>query len=257
MIITTSQRVNQELINKAQALAERVNGTFVSRRERSIRKFYIEEKIEQFLVVSKDRIQWYAEGNERPFFFHPGMSAIRIKRLLGGDNDIMIQTCQLQSGDSMLDCTMGLGADSLVASFVVGETGRVVGIESEPMIALLVEEGLKELELFKELDEAARRIEVIAKHHLEVLQRLPSKSFDVVYFDPMFRQSIAESTSLQVLRGFANPSPLETTAIQEAVRVARRRVVLKERRDSREFDRLGFTMIYNENKEVAYGILEV
>ncbi|MEW9667728.1 class I SAM-dependent methyltransferase [Ammoniphilus sp. 3BR4] len=256
MIVTTSQKETQTLTDKARALAAQIQGTFIPRKERSIERFYEEEETDQFLVITKKRIQWYAKGKEKPFFFHPGMATVRIKRLLGGDNDIMIQACQLRNGDSFLDCTMGLGADSLVASFAVGEEGRVTGIESEPIIALLVEQGLQALEEFPELDEAARRIEVMCSHHLDVLRKLPDKSYDIVYFDPMFRQGILESDSLQVLRGYANPTPLDIQAVNEARRVAKRRIVLKERRDSGEFERLGISVIHNDSTEIAYGILE-
>lgn len=31
---------------------------------------------------------------------------------------------------SFLDCSLGLGSDSIVASFIVGESGSVTGIEA-------------------------------------------------------------------------------------------------------------------------------
>lgn len=256
MIVTTSQKETQSLIDQAKELAMQIKGAFIPRKERSIERFYQEENTDQFIVITKKRVQWYVKGKEKPFFFHPGMATVRIKRLLGGDNDIMIQACQLRSGDLFLDCTMGLGADSIVASFVVGESGRVVGIESEPIIALLVQQGLQSIEEFPELDEAARRIEVRCSHHLDVLRKLPDKSYDVVYFDPMFRQGVLESDSLQVLRRYANPMPLDIDVINQARRVAKRRIVLKERRDSGEFERLGIRVIHNDSTEIAYGILE-
>lgn len=258
MIITTGQKENADLIEKAKRLSEQLGLPYAARRDRSIARLFADYQTDQLLVVLKETIKWYREGEGgRPFFFHPGLSVVRIKRLLRGDNDIMIQACQLNPGDSFLDCTLGLAADAIVASYTVGEKGRVVGLESEPMIAFLVGMGLKEVKEFPELDLAARRIEVLQGHHLDFLASLPDDSFDVVYFDPMFRQGIKESASLQLLRNFANVSPLLPDVINQAKRVAKKRVVLKERSIGAEWQRLGFRLMKRENMGVAYGILDI
>ncbi|WP_134700462.1 class I SAM-dependent methyltransferase [Ammoniphilus sp. YIM 78166] len=257
MVVTTAQKENEELIHQAIHWAHLTNGRVVSRRGRSIEAIYHEEATEECLVVTQERILWYVKGTKQPFFFHPGMSSVRIKRLLAGDNDIMIQMCQIQPGDSWLDCTMGLGSDSIVASYRVGPKGKVVGVESESTVALLVREGLKTVAEYQELDEAARRVEVVCKEHEVFLKELPDKCFDVVYFDPMFRAGIQESDALKVLRHYANPAAISQEAIKQARRVARRRIVLKERKSSGEFERLGFKVERKESKEVAYGILDL
>ncbi len=257
MIITTGQKVNATLIAKVKQLSEQLQLPFVARRDRSIETLYNDHQTDQLLVVLKETIKWYRKGDAHPFFFHPGLSVVRIKRLLRGDNDIMIKACQINPGDSFLDCTLGLAADAIVASYAVGEKGKVVGIESEPLLAFLVEVGLKQVEEFPELDQAARQIEVLQGHHLDILATLPDNSFDVVYFDPMFRQEIKESTSLQLLRSYANVSPLLPAVIDQAKRVAKKRVVLKERNISVEWERLGFRMMKRENMGIAYGILEI
>jgi hypothetical protein len=41
------------------------------------------------------------------------------------------------------------------------------------------------------------------------------------------------------LRTLANPAPIAVEALKEAKRIARKRVVVKETRNSREFERLG------------------
>ena len=257
MVLTTAQKVNGRLIEKTEKISQELGVPYVSRKDRSLQRIYDDEKTNQILVVLDKQIKWYTRGIENPFFFHPGLSVVRIKRLLRGDNDIMIQACQLQPGDYFLDCTLGLAADAIVASFVVGDKGRVVGVESESMVAYLVGHGLKEVQQFPEIDQASRRIKVIHGNHLRLLEQMPDKSMDVVYFDPMFRRSIEVSSSVQQLRLFANLEPLSNAVMDQAKRVARKRVVLKERKHSGEFSRLGFSMISKENKEVAYGVLEV
>jgi len=86
---------------------------------------------------------------------------------------------------------------------------------------------------------------------------MPDKSMDIVYFDPMFRRGIEESSSVGQLRLFANLDPLSETVMEQAKRIARKRIVLKERKDSGEFERLGFSIVSRENMGVAYGVLEV
>lgn len=256
MVVTTTQKANQKLAVKATQMAQQLDGIYEARKDRSILRMYDDLCIDRLLVVGKEGLKWYIKGIDKPFFFHPGLSVVRIKRLIRGDNDIMIETCQLKPGDSFLDCTLGLAADAIVASYAVGAEGKVVGVESQSMIACLVSEGLQAVEEFPELDQAAKQIEVWQGHHEDFLASLPDRSFDVVYFDPMFRAGIAESPSLQQLRNYANPLPLSVESIEHAKRVARRRVVVKERKDSGEFERLGLTVLNRENMQVAYGIHE-
>ena len=59
----------------------------------------------------------------------------------------------------------------------------------------------------------------------------------------MFRQTVNRSSGLQPLKKLANPRPLDRESVREAVRVARKRVVLKERLMSGEFERLGFQVV--------------
>jgi len=127
MIVTTAQKLNERLVTKAIEISQELEVTYVPRRDRSLQRMYEEENTNEVLVVLQKQLKWYVNGIEDPFFFHPGLSVVRIKRLLRGDNDIMVQACQLQPGDSFLDCTLGLAADAIVASFVVGDEGRVLG----------------------------------------------------------------------------------------------------------------------------------
>jgi 16S rRNA (guanine1516-N2)-methyltransferase len=256
MIVTTSQKVHPHVSERANMVAKELHIPFIPRCDRSVevmQSFYGDD----ILVVNREDIKWYRSKNERPFFFHPGLSVVRIKRLIRGDNDIMIQTCQLQPGDSFLDCTLGLAADAIVASFAVGASGRVVGLESETIMAYLVAQGLKQVHEFPAIDQAAKRIEVWSENHSNQLVRLPGKSFDVVYFDPMFRQGVLESSALKTLRDYANALPISQGAIEQAKRIAKKRVVLKEHKDSGEFERLGFSPIRRENMDVTYGVIEV
>lgn len=223
------------------------------------------------LVVEKRRLS--LRLGDSSYGFHPGLALVRIKRIQAGETDNMLAAMGLLAGPErpsggaeiteVLDCTLGFGADAIVAAFAVGESGRVVGLESERVLAVLARHGLQDWaeDIAKEdLDVAAafRRIEVICADHLDFLRRQAPRSFDVVYFDPMFREPARGAAGLAPIRVFGRPDPLRAEVLAEALRVARRRVVLKERRKSPEFARLGCPKIIGGNtSRVAYGVWEV
>jgi 16S rRNA (guanine1516-N2)-methyltransferase len=142
-----------------------------------------------------------------------------------------------------------------VASYVVGEKGRVVALESEPVIAAIAGHGLQTYRTGrKALNEAMRRVEIVQARYQTYLKQLEDQSFDVVMFDPMFRETVKQSSAMQMLKPLANPEPLDPESVAEAVRVARRAVLLKERPKSGEFERLGFTIV-KASSNYAWGVI--
>jgi 16S rRNA (guanine1516-N2)-methyltransferase len=139
-----------------------------------------------------------------------------------------------------------------------GDGGRVTGLESSSVIATIVRRGLKSYQTMEEdLTEAMQRIEVVKTNHKEYLASLPPQSYDVVYFDPMFRVPRRNSPSIDALRRIANTDPVDLETIDLALQVCKRRVVMKERRWSEEFSRLGFTEFYGgKYAPVIYGVIE-
>ncbi|GAB7388363.1 class I SAM-dependent methyltransferase [Bacillaceae bacterium] len=256
MIVTTAYDPDEAVVCRAKRLAAELRARYVARRKFSLNKIFRQTGADRAVVVSKEGAKLYSRGDDMPFFFHPGTAVVRIKRLKNGDNDSMIEACGLTSGDRFLDCTLGLGADSIVASYVVGTAGKVVGLESERVLAVLVADGLKRWSSdHAEMEEAMRRIEVIHEDHLRYLKHCPDNSFDVVYFDPMFRKPVAGSSGIAPLRRFANRAPLSEEAVREACRVASRCVVLKEANTSGEFARLGFNVLERPNASTVYGVI--
>ncbi len=197
-----------------------------------------------------------AEGE---LFFHPGMAHLRIKNLLLGHGDHLVRALGLTEGLHVLDCTLGTGADAIVESFAVGESGRVTALESNALIAAVIADGLAHaLGDNYEMHAAMRRIQVHHADALTFLRAAAEDSYDVVYFDPMFRRPLHESAGMNALRGLADPRALTEETIAEARRVARCRVVMKERRESAEFARLGFTEITGGRySRIAYGVMEL
>ena len=240
------------------ALVAETGWEYVPRAELSIETLARNKEAEGVVVWEAGGPILYL-GNDK-FFFHPNMAKNRLaQHRKGRSTDIMARVLGVRTGDEFLDCTLGLGADAIAASYLVEETGRVVGLESSPVVAPLVKWGMAYYETsLNWLREAIRRIEVVQTEHLSFLCQQASGSFDIVYFDPMFREPVRTSQALAPLRAIADAHPLQQETIKEAIRVARRKVVVKERRGSSEFERLGIhTVVGGESSRVAYGVIAV
>lgn len=259
MIVTTSLRTLAADVTKACRLAQELGAEYAPRQERPLAVMQAEYHTNLMIVFEQGQPVAY-QGDSR-FFFHRGMAELRILNLIRTGHDPMIKAMELSAGLSVLDCTLGLAADALVAAFVAGDAGSVLGVEASPIVAALTRWGLAELQAAgsdarAQTKLAAGRIWVRNGRHQDVLAELPDNSFDIVYFDPMFRRPKAGSCGIQPLRDFAAADPLDITSLREALRVARLRVVVKETQGSREFERLGIRRIAGGRySSVHYGIL--
>lgn len=257
MFVTTSYHPTSAEFELAERLAKQLSCPLVSRRQSSLprlRRVYGEQDI---VVATTQGLRYFPQGASEPFFFHPSSAQVRLKRMLRGEPDALIETAEIKPGDSIIDCTAGLGSESILMSYAAGEEGIVTAIESEPLVALLVAEGMQAYTSgVQVLDEAMRRIRLMHADHTEYLASLPDRSVDVIYFDPMFRQTIDETSAIAPLKEIANHNALREEAIEQACRVARRKVLLKEHRESGEFERLGFRMILRPHTKIAYGVIE-
>lgn len=195
---------------------------------------------------------------DQQFFFHPSMAKVRIGVFRkSGQTDALVRACALKEGDHFLDCTVGLGADAIVAAYF--SKTQVIGLESSRVVAAMVKWGMCCFNSSDSwLNESIQRIEVINADHNKYLQQLGDRSVDVVYFDPMFRNPLLKSQALSPLRGLADHRPLEIETIEHACRVARSRVVIKERRHGEEFKRLGIKTIQSgSGSKLAYGVINI
>lgn len=228
---------------------------FVERKKRSIIRLQRDYN-SAVLVAGHNRFELYRQGMEKPFFFHPNSAAYRMKRLLRGESDPLIEVSKLSAADSFLDCTLGLASDSIIASFKVGEKGRVLGLEGDKDIAFIVATGLKTFPTQLEaLQKAMHRVKVKPQDALSFLKNEQDNSWDVVYIDPMFSSPIDESSNFTPLRSVGLSSQLSTEWVEEAYRVCRRRVVVKEHFDSPVFEKFKFKRIVRPNTKFHFGYL--
>ncbi|RKH51098.1 class I SAM-dependent methyltransferase [Corallococcus aberystwythensis] len=236
LVVTTSDRVDAQLAQRARSAAEEVGVPYVERHHKLPLKKLLTDTADALVVFESTAVSLVdAEGTLR---FSPGLAHLRVKQLDAGvTEDQLLRVARLREGERVLDCTLGLGADAQVAARLVGPTGHVTALEKSPALYLLVRHGLAGLARHP----AASAVDVVNADATAFLRALPDGAFDVVLFDPMFERERKSSAAFEALRRHADYSPLTREAVEEARRVARRAVVLKGSRYSQDFKKLGIT----------------
>lgn len=255
-IVTTAGRPDAQSEALAQQAANALQCRFVPRQKRSVQKLSSHYDA-HVIVAGKERYEYFAKGASAPFFFHPNSAAFRLKRIARGEREPFLDATVLRAGMSFLDCTLGIGSDSLVAAYVVGEQGSVTGLEANTNIAFIVKQGMYMYDTTElPLTACMRRIEVVATEAVAYLQQQPDNSVDVVYMDPMFEEVIEESTNFTALREAGEHITLSEQWVHEAKRVARQRVVLKAYYTSTWFTQYGFLQQKRESAKFHFGVWE-
>lgn len=243
-IITTSLGMNEVLVARAKALAQSFGVPYVERRKTSVPK--LQAQYGHVLVLYQDKLVFEQLGGER-LFFHPDTALLRIK----SKRDPLLELIG-ESPKRICDCTMGLASDSIV---MASAGHAVTAVESSSLIAFIVSQGLQEFETGNPgVNAAMRSIEVVEMESLSFLQKQASESFDIVYFDPMFSETIHESQNLSGLAGLANPARLTEEVLEEAKRVAKEKIILKAHFRDSIFEALGFTRLVRPNQKFHYGV---
>ncbi|WP_163539278.1 class I SAM-dependent methyltransferase [Gracilibacillus sp. YIM 98692] len=257
MIITTAGRSTNRLITHSKRLSATYQLPFIERKGQSIenlKKLYKDD----ILVVGKDQLFISCLDGDQKLFFHPNLAMVRSKRVVNGEEEPFLSTTKLIKGMSILDCTLGLASDSIIASLAVGAGGSVIGIEGSKSLYILAKEGLSSLNSRHEwFDQAMRRISVIHDDHYSYLKKAETNAVDIVYFDPMFHKSIHTSNGINPLRKQAISSDLTMDVIKEAKRVARQRVVIKDHWQSERFNQFGFIQFKRKTSPFHYGSIEL
>ena len=254
--VTFSKEGGGDLPEKARRWAEELQAAYLPRYETgSLDQMLRDHHLEALLIASRSGPRVYT--SEGTFFYHPGMGTVRWQRVARrGEGDNFLKALGVRPGQRVLDCTLGLGADALLASHAVGETGLVVGLEASPLLYFLVARGIRTYQgKFPELTRDLRRIRVVQAEAGCYLKQLTENSFDVVYFDPMFRQPVQQSSAMAPLRPLAYDKTLSGETVREALRVAPK-VVIKERSEEilKEYGCAAF--VGTRYSAVRFGIVE-
>ena len=257
MFVTTVEKTNDCLNQKAYKIAEQLGIPYYERNKRTVKQMQSLYK-EPCIVVGKVKTEVYDIGDQEPLYFHPNMAAVRIKRIANGEMDPFVRATGLSSGMSILDCTLGMGADALIASYVTGDSGKVTALEINPYVHFVIKDGLKRYPYKNiQMQEAAKRIETINTDYLTFLKSRDDNTYDVVYLDPMFTEGVTESTGIQSLGSFASYMELTQEAIDEARRVAKKRVILKDYFKSDRFAKFGFEVEKRKTAKFHYGVIKL
>lgn len=256
-IVTTVGRPNQHSFELAEKACKALELPFIERKKKSLQKI-AEEHHANLIVAGKLSYEYLPFESEEPFFFHPSSAAFRLKRIARGEHEPFLDVAKLQNGDTFLDCTLGLGSDSIVAAYAVGDIGLVIGCEGNPNVAFIVREGMRsydraQLPLLSCMD----HIQVVSSLAIDYLKQQQDNAFDVVYMDPMFEETIEESKNFSPLRVAGLQNSLTDEWVEEAKRVAKKRIVLKAHFRSPLFDQYHFTRDIRYNAKFHYGVIEL
>lgn len=112
----------------------------------------------------------------------------------GGRNEAIAKAIGIKGKDSLsvLDCTAGMGTDS----FVMASVGaNVCMLERNPLIAALLEDALYR-------NQQDLNLQLLHHDAISYLQNEHSKTFDVVYLDPMFPHKKKSALVKKEMRAF-------------------------------------------------------
>ncbi len=258
--ITTSKHPTEDQLFAVDKIKDELGLEYVERKNNSLSHMIKNCGCTHFLVVKRDKI--VITDSSLDFFWHPSTALLRIKSMKNGIKDPIVEAMGLTGSESVLDCTLGIASDALVVADFLNEDAKIIGTESNKFIAFMTKEGLKssvnsnsdELNLIKC---AASKIDVINDDYINYLKASKDKSFDIVYLDPMFKVSNEKSFSMNAFRDFAEHSYITNDVLNEAKRVAKKRVVIKERMFSKSFEEWGITEFYGGGARgsIKYGVI--
>ncbi len=254
-VVTTSHKPRKEQVLRALKLADELKTEYVPRR--NLGKLLERGEVDFYYVVERDGrivIRW----KDNVFFFHPSVAKVRMKNIEKVGRDYLIEALNLKGDEIVLDATFGLGAEAiLIAAFL--PKGKVIGLEKSRHIYTIVKYGLESYKpKTRWIEDAMRRIELLNEDFKEFIRKQEDDSFDIVYCDPMFENPRYESSALNPLRPFASYDTVTQEDVDEMIRIARKRVVIKSHVEDTLFDRIRVDEKMGSKKSgVVYGIIHV
>src|SRR6218665_3115113 len=169
--VTTSGQPEVALVQRAREAARTWGLPFVARRKKQPLGPLLESVAEALLVFEREGVTLW--DKESSFSFNPGMAHLRRLRILEGQrDDALVRVGELRAGDHVLDCTLGLGQDALMAA----PEGRVVALEKSLALFDVVSEGLA----VYPYGPASGRVEALHADSHAYLRTLPPGSFHVL-----------------------------------------------------------------------------
>jgi 16S rRNA (guanine1516-N2)-methyltransferase len=175
------------------------------------------------LQLTSDKLVLLA-ANFSPLFVDFSPSAWRSRREAGKTQGL-VRACKPQKGLRILDATAGWGNDAaILASF----GADVLMIERQPVIAALLEDGLRRMRLEPS---AALALSLVKQDTKEYLKQLTPEDYpDVIYIDPMHpvrKKSALVKKEMQVLQQAIGADDDASDLLALALTRVRHKVVVK------------------------------
>ena len=239
--ISTTLKASTDVYDRAQERAHVWGLPFFDRRKDSMATMYAHAEA-LLLFAAEGVLLSTADGQLRVSL---STAAIRLRHIAANESDPLIRAAELRPGDSVVDCTYGLGRDAVVAAHIIGPTGTLVGIEASKALFHLADENDPLAQQAGAIDVEAATISLVHSDARAWLEQAPAQSADVVLIDPMFEKPKTSDASFSILRSVASEIPLDQEWVASARRVARRWVVVKSGSWPPWFDDIGLVNVHS------------
>lgn len=183
----------------------------------------IDNQVFPRLNVTPERLELLAKGFS-PLYVDFSQTSWQ-KRHKAGKKQGLVQACKPHTGMSIIDVTAGWGRDAaILASF----GADVLMIERNPIMAALLEDGLRRLEASSSLH---ARLSLHQGDARDYLKNLDENTYpDVIYIDPMHperQKSALVKKDMQILQQLLGSDDDAQDLLNEALQKARQKVVVK------------------------------
>lgn len=173
--ITTSEI---QLLNKAQALAERLQLPLLTDEQSSCQFDFI-------LTISSQHLSLSAQAypNQQPFYIDFTGGKLRYRQTNASrKQEAVVKAMGKPSALTVIDATAGLGRDS----FILATCGfQVVMVERSPIVHALLADGLERAALDPALRPIIDRLTLVNADSVDYLNGIGEKPA-IIYLDPMF-----------------------------------------------------------------------
>ena len=253
--VVPSLKAKEKLLSEGKAWAQDIGAVFVDRQGRTVEELR-QDYGDDFLVYTSRGPQ--IVRHEGIHFFSLNMAELRIQNIRRGMTDHFIEAVGASEAVSLLDCTCGFGADSIVASFALPPCSIVQAMEITPLLGAVTSWGfIHYVHDHDDVTAALRRISFHYGDYHDYLNDSGTPSHDVIYFDPMFANPVETSCQFQPVRDIMDHSPLTVEIIEKAMAKARKRVIIKGRNFRELTKHFPQAVIYGGTySRISYAVLE-
>ena len=243
--VTTIRNSTAPIIEEAKARAQALGFPYFQR-EDTLEEMAARYQVDGFLIYGK-QLPYYWNGGEE-YRFHMGTAVLRTSQMEKGNQDRLCRLLPTDDFCSVLDCTFGQAGDSSTMSWYLLGRGQVTALEKSPILYEIGRAGIAGyVDKDEKLTKAVRRISLWHQDYKTFLQQAAPKSFDVIYFDPMFHHPVKrEVNDMEGFRRAASYDGLAEEVLRLAMKVARKKIIVKERPFSPLFRNGLFTAVHGK-----------